>query len=566
MAAKTRPSAKTSSPAAAAATTTKTLSPSEPPSTTESGDTRGDGSSSKALVQTVAGACAVAALAWAFSTYSETKGGEVSVSGMAEDAIALIEAQGEMGPVYYTIFLAIWIACLLPCSIVEVVPGFLYGVKVGFAVSLVGKILGATLSFLVCRTFFKAALKRWFFDNYPTIRVVGKAVEEEGLPVLVVVRLSYVPMIFKNYGISVLDVDFARFAASSALAGVPFSLLWASLGASSRDLQSILRGERSLHDMLPVDPMQRVMLGVAVILVVGVAVLVVSKVRARVSEKMRKLALSNEKGDAKAAEAISEALKQNEEETLAARGRIWWNIGAIGAILLAASVGYWQRESLPSLQGTMVKAVDWIRAQGDVWGPIYYSMFLAVWVAALLPCSVLEMVPGYLFGFRVGVVVSILGKNLGTVMSLLLTRFFLRDMVQRRLLTRFPILRTLEKAVKMEGFPVIVMIRCAYLPMIVKNYGLASLDIDVFKIWIASIVSSIPFAAAWTAVGASATNLADIFDGKMKLRDLLPEDSLPILIVGILAGALFLYALTSFMKRFREILREADDDAVAAVK
>jgi hypothetical protein len=41
-----------------------------------------------------------------------------------------------------------------------------------------------------------------------------------------------------------------------------------------------------------------------------------------------------------------------------------------------------------------------LQEQGDM-GPAYYVLFLGLWVAALLPCSVVEMVPGYLFGFKV---------------------------------------------------------------------------------------------------------------------------------------------------------------------
>lgn len=50
---------------------------------------------------------------------------------------------GEMGPVYYTIFLAIWVTLLLPCTILEVVPGYLFGLKVGTIVSIIGKSSGS---------------------------------------------------------------------------------------------------------------------------------------------------------------------------------------------------------------------------------------------------------------------------------------------------------------------------------------------------------------------------------------------------------------------------------------
>mmetsp|Transcript_20342 Transcript_20342/g.39963 ORF Transcript_20342/g.39963 Transcript_20342/m.39963 type:complete len:546 (+) Transcript_20342:303-1940(+) len=537
---------------------------------------------SKPVAQVIAAASAVAAASWGFSKYVESKSGSLGIQDIVEDAIDFIQAQGQMGPVYYAIFLALWITCLLPCSVVEIVPGFLYGFKMGFVVSLCGKLLGALFSFTICHTFLKEPLKRWFFDHYPSIQAIGRAVKEEGLPVLVVVRFSYVPMIFKNYGLGVLEVGLTPFMTSAFLAGVPFSLLWATLGAEARDLQSILKGERSLRELLPEDNTSLGLLVAGFCVIIGAAIYVLRNVRARVNEKMNQFKNEELAPTAIPNESVSRLLQEqqkngivkstasNDNAVVAAQGTTLFGGLSLTTILgicflLCIGIALHQfRNALPSLSETMQAAVAWIREQGEFWGPVYYILFLSVWVAALLPCSILEMVPGYLFGFRKGVFVSIIGKNLGTVMSLLLTRFFLRDLVQRRLLKRFPILRTLEKAVKMEGFPVIVMIRCAYLPMIIKNYGLASLDIDIFKIWVASLLSSGPFAAAWTAVGASATNLTDIFDGKMKLADVLPQNYGLTFSLGFVFVLFFIYALTSFMKRFRQILREVENEEMSS--
>jgi uncharacterized membrane protein YdjX (TVP38/TMEM64 family) len=102
----------------------------------------------------------------------------------------------------------------------------------------------------------------------------------------------------------------------------------------------------------------------------------------------------------------------------------------------------------------MLSAVNWIREQGPVMGPVYYMAFLSVWVALLLPCSVLEMVPGLLFGFNRGVWVSIVGNNVGTVASLLIGRYLLKERFQARVLARYPVLQALEKAIQQEGFTV----------------------------------------------------------------------------------------------------------------
>jgi hypothetical protein len=63
-----------------------------------------------------------------------------------------------------------------------------------------------------------------------------------------------VPMLIKNYGLAVLDVPISLIFLSSLATGAPFAAGWTMLGSSAKDLGSILRGEHSLSDALPMDP------------------------------------------------------------------------------------------------------------------------------------------------------------------------------------------------------------------------------------------------------------------------------------------------------------------------
>lgn len=241
----------------------------------------------------------------------------------------------------------------------------------------------------------------------------------------------------------------------------------------------------------------------------------------------------------------------------------WLKMAVVSAVAGGAGYAYWaHRESLPTVDLTaiMASAVEVIEAQGPVWGPVYYMLFLAVWVTLLLPCSVLEMIPGFLFGFRTGWIASVFGKNLGTVMSLTIA-YSSRGVMRDRLVGKYPKLLAMEKAVKAEGFPVLVMIRLMFMPMLLKNYGLGSLDIPVVQIWLASLIASVPFATLWTAVGASASNVQDIFDGKVSAADVLPDNLAVLAPVAVVAGGAFLLAFRNFAKRFQQILKDAEKEA-----
>uniref|UniRef100_A0A7S2WPG0 VTT domain-containing protein n=1 Tax=Mucochytrium quahogii TaxID=96639 RepID=A0A7S2WPG0_9STRA len=477
-----------------------------------------------------------------------SEGREDTKGNFVERTVTWIQEQGDMGPVYYVLFLGIWITCLLPSSIVEVVPGFLFGFGTGFVVSLAGKCLGIVLSLLVCRLFLKSRVRSMLFKRYAWARALSSAVEEEGVPVLVVVRLSYVPMVVKNYGLAILDVPVSSFLLAGLLSGAPFSLLWSLLGSSSKNLKGILEGNRSITEFIPEDTNSRVLLFFALLSVCVVGYFVLSQVQAKVLEKLKTLQESG-------------TPMEDEVEALKERGSNWWlKVCIVG--LLVGLLGYSflsRRDDLPSIKDVMFSAVTWIEEQGEM-GQVYYVLFLALWVTALLPCSILEMVPGFLFGFSKGLIVSICGKSIGTVLSLLIGRYLLRDLIQEKLLKRYPMLVALERAVKLEGFPVLVMIRCAYLPMLLKNYGLSCLDIPLFQIWLASLFSALPFALLWTFLGSGSASLSEIFEGKLSPRDLIPGNPL---IVGpglLVVLGVFGFGFRKFMKSFKQVLDKVQEE------
>lgn len=212
-----------------------------------------------------------------------------------------------------------------------------------------------------------------------------------------------------------------------------------------------------------------------------------------------------------------------------------------------------------NLNEISTNTIEWIEEQGNL-APIFYIFFLAIWVVLLLPCSVIEIVPGFLFGFKIGWTVAILGKSLGTFISLLIGRYLLKDFLQKRIIAKYPIMKAFNKAIEEEGFKVILMIRVTYLPMLIKNYGLAVLDVPIWKIVSASLAAGVPFAAVWAGVGASSKNISEILKGKISLVDLLPEENKEFyLFFGFIFLIIFIYIFISFGKRFKIILKDLEE-------
>jgi uncharacterized membrane protein YdjX (TVP38/TMEM64 family) len=198
-----------------------------------------------------------------------------------------------------------------------------------------------------------------------------------------------------------------------------------------------------------------------------------------------------------------------------------------------------------------------IQQLGPIYGPITYIFFLATWVVFCLPCSFIEMVPGFLFGVPVGALVSTIGKMIGSTISLFLARYVFKDAAQRYIDKNFPIIKKLSLAVEREGFPALLLIRSAMLPIAIKNYGLAVINVSIFHSLLAGFITSIPHSIMWAMVGAKASNLADVVSKGGSVMDALPSQEYLLVLLPVVGAGL--YVGRSILQRFQLLIRETEE-------
>ena len=172
-------------------------------------------------------------------------------------------------------------------------------------------------------------------------------------------------------------------------------------------------------------------------------------------------------------------------------------------------------------------AVETTREQVDVLGkPVaatLYIIFVGLWVAACLPITLLEVAPGAIFGFRWGMVCAICGKNLGNYICFIVGRYLARDYVRSVMLRKYRVLRAIDRMLARDGFKVVLMVRLAYLPMPLKNYGLSVLDVSFVHYAAAALLTGLPFAVMWVTIGTKIANVQDLFSGKVQISELMAE-------------------------------------------
>ena len=164
------------------------------------------------------------------------------------------------------------------------------------------------------------------------------------------------------------------------------------------------------------------------------------------------------------------------------------------------------------LTKTFLNFSEYVASKGS-FGPLIYIPFLGVVICFSLPCTPLEMVPGFLFGITTGTIVSICGKMLGNVVAIYFVRKYFKAWANEYL-SQFKTFRVVEVLIKRGGLWPILLVRLMWMPAAIKNYGLAVLDVPISHILFCAFITAIPFALLWNYIGNKCKNLLEIFDGR----------------------------------------------------
>ena len=152
------------------------------------------------------------------------------------------------------------------------------------------------------------------------------------------------------------------------------------------------------------------------------------------------------------------------------RAQCWWLL--LPLLLSAAVIAAAEPDLLSStLHGMQARAQSW-KQDAPLLVAVGGVLSVAVWIVCAVPSTPIELCLSYLYGFWVAFACVYTGKVLGCLCSYHLGRTRLRAHCWRRL-TAYPLVQALELAVRREPWRLCLLARAAYIPMPIKNYGLA---------------------------------------------------------------------------------------------
>eukprot|EP00928_Gymnodinium_smaydae_P030193 TRINITY_DN22508_c0_g1_i1.p1 TRINITY_DN22508_c0_g1~~TRINITY_DN22508_c0_g1_i1.p1 ORF type:complete len:257 (-),score=52.49 TRINITY_DN22508_c0_g1_i1:109-879(-) len=161
--------------------------------------------------------------------------------------------------------------------------------------------------------------------------------------------------------------------------------------------------------------------------------------------------------------------------------------------------------------------VFYIEAQGDSAMHVYLvATFFGV--VLLFPTTPMEFAGGFLFSNAYGMwltwLLTCVAKLLANIVSVMLARYVVRDWVRRNIISKYEILGMVESAVKDEPFKMAFLVRGSMVPLSVKNYGLAVMDIGYIPIACCSCIFTPFYAFQNIMLGQAAGSLKEVFSPK----------------------------------------------------
>jgi uncharacterized membrane protein YdjX (TVP38/TMEM64 family) len=141
-------------------------------------------------------------------------------------------------------FATVW-SLLLPTTPIELLMGYLFGIAQGWAINYFCKFLSSTISYVLGRTVLRAWLHGLWLSSakHELLSAFEAEVSERPFSTAFLMRVAYVPISIKNYGMALIGVPTAAFYA--AFFSVEFfeSYLLIALGAGAKDLHELLSGQ-----------------------------------------------------------------------------------------------------------------------------------------------------------------------------------------------------------------------------------------------------------------------------------------------------------------------------------
>lgn len=177
------------------------------------------------------------------------------------------------------------------------------------------------------------------------------------------------------------------------------------------------------------------------------------------------------------------------------------SIGGLVAIAIVA-VKYSNIQEILYHSLTEIKSLGWL-------APIGFIFIYNLATLLFIPGSILTLKGGCLFGLFWGSIYVLIAATLGATFAFLLGRYLSRSWVERQM-ANHPKFRAIDKAVKQEGWKIVLLTRlCPLFPFNLLNYAFGVTQVSL-KDYVLGSFGMIPATVMYVYIGAIATDLTTL--------------------------------------------------------
>ncbi|KAF4325099.1 hypothetical protein BBO99_00000537 [Phytophthora kernoviae] len=145
-----------------------------------------------------------------------------------------------IGSIAYVSSFTLFVVLCFPSTAFELLAGYIFGFWLGLLLATTGKLVGSLLSFVIGRYLCRRRVHAYMARGHPALQGFQSLLRKRQVLVVFLTRVAFFPIAIKNYGLSVLDVQFPVYFAAALLTGLPFSAIWVYTGQAVESFTALL--------------------------------------------------------------------------------------------------------------------------------------------------------------------------------------------------------------------------------------------------------------------------------------------------------------------------------------
>ena len=159
---------------------------------------------------------------------------------MIQESISLIhpflEEHNQAAPAIFIFLHIVMAVFVLPCSMMTLLAGALWGGVFGLAISTLAALLSSVATFLLARSFLREPIRNFLFSRYPTLSQFLERVELHGWKVIALSNLNpLIPASTLGYAFGLSKISLRKYVKFSAIFMLPLQIIFVFTGKSVSD-------------------------------------------------------------------------------------------------------------------------------------------------------------------------------------------------------------------------------------------------------------------------------------------------------------------------------------------